>query len=146
MKNRILPYFFVSVQFGCLLVLAATGPLVATTDWGIMLEFAGIFLGVLAIYQMKVGNFNVIPVPKVEGLMVTHGIYKYLRHPMYLAQLMVFVPLISEHYSHFRLIVWFVLLINLLFKLHFEERLLKAHFEGYADYMKTTWCLVPFVY
>ncbi len=146
MKNRILPYFFVSVQFGCLLVLAATGPLVATTDWGIMLEFAGIFLGVLAIYQMKVGNFNVIPVPKVEGLMVTHGIYKYLRHPMYLAQLMVFVPLISEHYSHFRLIVWFVLLINLLFKLHFEERLLKAHFEGYADYMKTTWRLVPFVY
>jgi protein-S-isoprenylcysteine O-methyltransferase Ste14 len=146
MINRNLPYVFVTIQFACIVVLAATGPLVAGTDWGIMLEFAGIFLGVLAIYQMKVGNFNVIPVPKTEGIMVTHGIYKYLRHPMYLAQLMVFAPLISEHYSHFRLTVWIVLLMNLVFKLHFEERLLKAHFEGYADYMKTTWRLVPFVY
>ena len=58
MINRNLPYVFVTIQFACIVVLAATGPLVAGTDWGIMLEFAGIFLGVLAIYQNESREFQ----------------------------------------------------------------------------------------
>lgn len=146
MKQRILPYFYVIIQFTCIVLIAVTGHLVARTDWGILVELAGIFLGVLAIYQMKIGNFNVISVPKPDGVMVTHGIYTILRHPMYLAVLITFIPLIAEEYSHFRMAVWIILLVDLIFKLHFEERLLKAHFEGYAAYMQTTWRLIPFIY
>ena len=146
MKCFSLPYFCVGIQLSCLFIIAATGPLLANSDWGILVEFTGIFLAILAIYHMRIGNFNIAPVPKTEGELVTSGIYKYLRHPMYLAQLMAVIPLLYDHYTHFRLLVWCVLLINLLFKQHYEEKLLKNHFKGYSSYMKTSWRMIPFIY
>lgn len=145
-KNKLIAYTFVTIQFAMLLFLMGSGPWLSRSPHGFLFEIAGLFLGLLAIYHMQIGNFNVAPLPKQGGKLVTTGIYQYLRHPMYLAQLLVFVPLIVEHYSIYRLTAWFILLINLIFKLQFEEKNLLRQFEGYAAYRETSWRLIPFLW
>lgn len=144
--HQIKAYFFVSVQFAMLIFLMGSGPWLARSPHGFLVEMAGLFLGLLAIYQMQPGNFNVAPLPKQGGKLVTTGVYQYLRHPMYLAQLLVFVPLIAEHYTIYRLMAWLILLFNLILKLGFEEKNLIRQFEGYAAYREKSWRLIPFVW
>ncbi|MBS4061958.1 MAG: isoprenylcysteine carboxylmethyltransferase family protein [Bacteroidetes bacterium] len=146
MKSKVLAYFFVFVQFSMLLFLLASGPWLANSNVGILVEVAGLFIGIIAILNMQIGNFNVAPLPKAGGVLVTNGIYQYIRHPMYLAQLLALLPLVVESFTNFRMIGWSLLLVNLIFKLYFEERNLRSQFPDYASYMKTSWRLIPFIF
>ncbi|MBK9291059.1 MAG: isoprenylcysteine carboxylmethyltransferase family protein [Bacteroidetes bacterium] len=146
MKTKFTAYFFVLVQFSMIAIILATGPWVSQWPVGLLVELAGLLAGVVAILQMQIGNFNVAPLPKQGGQMITSGIYSVIRHPMYLAQLMALLPLVVEFYSPMRLTAWIILLINLIFKQLFEEKQLIRHFPGYAEYMQKSWRMIPFVF
>ena len=103
-------------------------------------------MGVLAIFTMGIGNFNVAPLNKEDGSLVTNGIYKFIRHPMYIGQLLAILPLLIDYFSYARIAVFVLLLITLLLKISFEESHLVTHFEGYKDYQKTSWKLIPYIY
>jgi protein-S-isoprenylcysteine O-methyltransferase Ste14 len=146
LKEKIYPYLLVIIQFSCLLFILTTGPLLASGLGGILVETAGIILGILAIYNMGLGNFNVTPRPKKQGKLVTHGVYKYIRHPMYSAQLIALSPLIVEYPGWHRIIAYMLLLIALLLKIWFEESHLRIQFDGYAEYMKQSKRLIPYLF
>jgi protein-S-isoprenylcysteine O-methyltransferase Ste14 len=146
LKERIYPYLLVAVQFGCLIFLLKTGPVIASGYAGMFVEALGVFLGVLAIYQMGIGNFNVTPRPKENGQLVTHGIYRIIRHPMYSSQLIALLPLLLEKPDWYRISAYLLLLIALLLKIRFEEEHLKIQYAGYGDYIKKSKRLVPFIY
>ncbi len=139
-------YTFVFLQFASLMAILLTGPLLANTFHGLLLEVGGVLLGILAIWTMRIGNFNVAPLAKQGGVLITKGIYKYLRHPMYMAQLLAVAGLVADYFSWFRLAVLLLLTITLLFKLHFEEKQLIPHYAGYELYMKRSWRLIPCIY
>ena len=145
-REKIYPYLLVVIQFSCLIYILKSGPLLAEGYGGIMLEALGIFLGLMAIYTMGLGNFNISPRPKQNGRLITHGVYKYIRHPMYAAQLWALLPLVIEHFNWYRLITYVILIIALLLKMSFEENHLKNQFEAYADYMSKSKRLIPFLY
>jgi len=145
-KDLLIARFYVAVQFLCLAYLLYSGPRFATNYWLLALEVFGVLLGVVAIWQMRIGNFNVAPIPKENGVLVSHGIYALIRHPMYLAQLLVVGALVMEFYRLDRLIVLLVLVLNLVMKLHFEEKRLLTHFDAYGAYTKRTWRLIPLIY
>ena len=63
MKN-LYPTILVILQLGSLLFLLMSGPKLASTTAGFLTEAAGVFLGLLAIYVMKLGNFNIRPIVK----------------------------------------------------------------------------------
>lgn len=126
--------------------LLATSPWVSPSPVGLLVEIAGLLVGVIAILQMQIGNFNVAPLPKQGGHMVNTGIYAVIRHPMYLAQLMALLPLVVEFYSPYRLAGWIVLLINLIFKQLFEEKQLIRQYPEYREYMRNSWRMIPFVF
>ncbi|MCF8231819.1 MAG: isoprenylcysteine carboxylmethyltransferase family protein [Bacteroidales bacterium] len=136
----------VAIQFGAIGAMALTGPWIATAWYLVVVEAAGILLGLYAIYIMRPGNFNVRPLVKESGQLVTHGPYRLIRHPMYTAILLVLYPLLIEHFTYLRLSIMIVLTINLVVKQIFEEGLLKAHFSGYPDYMKATHRMIPCVF
>ncbi len=139
-------YTFVFLQFASLFAILLTGPLLAYSFHGLLLELGGIFMGVLAIWTMRIGNFNVAPIAKQGGVLITKGVYKYLRHPMYLAQLLAVAGLVADYFSWFRLAVLLLLTITLLFKLRFEEKQLIPHYAGYEAYMNKSWRLIPYIY
>jgi len=146
MKKRFFPYLLVTIQLSSLVFLLGSAPMLAYSPEGMLVEVAGLFLGVLAIFTMRVGNFRITPLVKTGGQLVTSGIYGYIRHPMYLAQVVLIAPLVVDYFSWVRLGVILLLCVDLLVKIQFEEKLLIAHFEGYAAYRKKTWKVLPFIY
>lgn len=145
-REKIYPYLLVFSQLASLVYILTSEPALATGYAGILIESTGIFLGILAIFNMGIGNFNITPKNKNDGQLVTHGIYKLIRHPMYFAQLVALLPLVIDYYSFIRLAVYFVLIITLLLKIDFEEVHLTEHFDGYSNYRKITKKLIPFIY
>jgi len=137
---------FVLVQFGTLGMIAITGPIIPSNFWLFMIEAAGILLGVWAVLAMGIGNFNITPDPLSHGKLSRRGPYELIRHPMYMALLLVTAPLVIVHFSIFRAALWIILLVDLLLKLHYEERLLSVQLEGYQEYMSKSYRLIPFLY
>jgi len=79
--------------------------------------------------------------------LITHGVYKHTRHPIYLGTIMVMVaiPLILE--SLYGFFVFSLLVPLFLRRITMEERMLTAEFgEEHRRYMKTTSKLIPHVY
>ena len=146
LKEKIYPYFLVFVQLGSLVYILTSGPLLAMEYSGLLVESTGIFLGLLAIYNMGIGNFNITPTNRPGARMVDSGIYGIIRHPMYFAQLIAVLPLVIDYFSIVRLSVFLLLFIALLLKMNYEEKHLIDNFTGYADYMKRTKRLIPFIY
>jgi len=143
---KFLPYFFITFQLGSLTYIAITGPLLARTWHGLLVELSGFALVIWAVRAMK-RNANVIPVPKKDGVLITSGPYHYIRHPMYIAQIIAVIPLIYEHYTVARGIALAILIVTLLFKLHYEEKRLVMHFgEAYKIYQKSSKKLLPYIF
>jgi protein-S-isoprenylcysteine O-methyltransferase Ste14 len=145
-SNRLLSYGLVAVQLLCLILIALTGPLFAANPVVLLLEGAAGLLGLWAIGTMGVGNFNVTPDVKHQARLVTGGPYRYVRHPMYSALLVGSLSLVLDAFSLLRLALWLVLLVDLLVKLNYEERLLSRDLEGYSAHIQSTKRLIPFLF
>jgi len=144
--EKIYPTILVAVQLGSLVFLLVSGPVLAYSAAGILLEMAGVFLGLLSIYVMGLGNFNIRPIVKESGILITAGPYGIIRHPMYLAQVIAVVPLVCESFTYWRLGVLLLLITVLTIKMEYEEKRLVNHFKGYLDYKKNTKKVIPFIY
>lgn len=137
---------YVAIQFACLGLILLTGHLLADHLLLLAIELLGIGLGIWAILSMRIGNFNITPDPFKWSRLVTRGPYRYIRHPMYLALLCTTLPLVIDDFNLFRLAAWMVLLIDLLLKLQYEEKLLVYALEGYDHYVQQSARLIPFIY
>jgi protein-S-isoprenylcysteine O-methyltransferase Ste14 len=145
-KEKIYPYILAAIQLSSLFYLLVSAPKIALDYGGILVESAGLFLGLLAIFQMGIGNFNITPRIKEDGVFVSLGIYSVIRHPMYLAQLVLVLPLVFDYFTYLRLAVLLLLFVVLFLKMNYEEKSLKIRFDGYSAYMQKTKRLIPFIY
>ena len=133
----------VACQFSLLFLLAAT------TNWhnfhlrALLLFTAALLLAVWAIKVMHLGRFNVRPTIKDGAVLVTHGPYCYIRHPMYTSLLLTGVGLLLTSCSWLRLAVFLALWLVLSCKARIEERLLADHFPGYSRYQKRSHIFFP---
>ncbi len=75
MSGRAKSYLLVTIQFACLLAIALTGPLLARNPLLLLLEGAGIALGLWAVVVQRIGNFNITPEIRAAGTMVKSGPY-----------------------------------------------------------------------
>ena len=55
---------------------------------GVIIILIGIVIGLLALNVNRRENFNITPYIKSNCKLITYGIYKYIRHPMYLSVLL----------------------------------------------------------
>jgi len=147
LKEKIYPDFLVTVQLGSLVYLMLSGTLRAGSDLGLVVEAFGIIIGVVAIYVAGIHNVNIRPLPKEGARLITSGPYRFIRHPMYLAQVVAFIPLVVSDYTPLRLAVILSLTIALLLKIPYEEKGLIGQFgEAYEIYRSKTKKVVPFIY
>lgn len=78
------------------------------------------------------------PEPKAGGHLVTSGIYRILRHPIYTAIVMVLLGLWLREPTLVLAIVTAAVIVFLLVKTRYEERLLTARYPDYSQYRHRT--------
>ena len=112
----------------------------------IILIFGGILL---LLSRLQLGRYGgPLIVIEDEHQLITSGVYRYIRHPMYLSFLLIFFGYFTALGSVFMTII-IVLGFFFIFKLRMEleERLLFLQFgEKYKKYMKRTKRIFPFLY
>lgn len=144
--SRAISYGTVFLQFFLLGMIALTGPLIPQNPAVTFILFAGVFLGLWAIGTMRIGNFNIVPDVPQNGKMVEKGPYKYIRHPMYSAVLLVGLSMVLNHFTLLRMGFWIALLTDLILKMTYEEKLLSRYYQEYSQYQQRTRRLIPFIY
>jgi protein-S-isoprenylcysteine O-methyltransferase Ste14 len=145
MKRDVKSWVLVGVQLACLAFLLVTGPWFAPPQW-IWLELIGFYLGAWALTSMRLRWLRIGPQVARDARLVTRGPYRFIRHPMYAAVLLIALALLISKFNMARALAFALLLGVLLVKLNYEETLLARHFSEYAAYRKRTKRLIPFVY
>ena len=144
--TRLKSYALVAIQFGCLAALALTGPVIARTPVLLAMEIAALALAAWAILSVSVRHVNVTPDVRSGSRLVREGPYRWIRHPMYASILLGALALVLETPTPARWLVYAVLVVDLLVKLHYEEQLLIAAFPPYAAYREVSKRLIPFIF
>lgn len=140
----------VALQFGLLAVLAWL-VLPAVLAWTIpgaawITAVLAVLLALWAFTANRPGNFNIRPLPKQGGVLVTTGPYSWIRHPMYTSFLLGAWALARTAASDEAWLAWWALSLVLWFKSTLEERWMLAQHPGYAHYREQTKRFVPWVY
>lgn len=87
--------------------------------------------------------FSVLPQARD---LVTSGPYRFVRHPMYAAELIAVAGVMMEHVQPWATLVYLLAAIVQLPRIAWEERILTDAFPAYAEYKRRTARLVPLVY
>lgn len=110
---------------------------------GVVLLIISALVGIWAITANRPGNFNVLPLPKQHAQLITHGPYRWIRHPMYTSVLLFCLACASVLSTPLGVLLWIALVITLSLKARLEERYLMQSFEAYAQYMQRTGRFLP---
>lgn len=143
--NESLGRLLVGMQFGLLGLMgwrafaapAAPGGAVA------LLLAASAALALWALTANRPGNFNIRPTPRQGGTLVTHGPYRWVRHPMYTSVLTAAAAAALQARGAVDLGLWLALLAVLLVKANVEERALLRRFPEYGAYRSRTKRFLP---
>lgn len=92
------------------------------------------------------GNFNIRPEPKAGARMITTGPYRHVRHPMYVALLLVMAGVALATTHVYPPLFWLTLLGVLNYKAALEERLLQEQWPDYQEYCRQTRRFIPLLW
>jgi protein-S-isoprenylcysteine O-methyltransferase Ste14 len=137
----------VAAQFGLIALILAFGALPFHSLTALVTAAIGALLGAWTLAFNRPGNFNIRPVPKAAGTLVTNGPYRWVRHPMYSALLLVSTSFtLASPGVHHGWACLIALTVVLAIKARYEEALLGSKFAGYAAYAGRTRRFLPGVY
>lgn len=136
---------YVVIQFACLILIFLNVNIVPQNIYLILGIALFLSIGIWAIFVMKF-NFNIAPDVLNNSKLVVLGPYKLIRHPMYTSVLGISLCYIIDSFTLYKMMVFVVLVIDLLMKLNYEEKILSVRFIEYSDYMKRTKRLIPFIF
>jgi len=144
MKSKILVFLQFFIIF-LMLLLAIDTPTHYLVS-GVVITLLGIIIGIIAIKTHEKGNFNIRPDIKEHCTLVTHGIYAYVRHPMYLSVLTMMFGVMLIYLNIYEIVLYILLVVVMLTKLFYEESLWECHSAEYERYKSNTKRLIPFIF
>ena len=113
---------------------------------GLVCVVGGAGLRVTATMQLG-PLFSTFVTIQREHALVTTGLYRWVRHPIYTGSLIAVAGICLVFRSK---LIWLALplyLVGTIWRIHDEEKLLSAAFgEKYQQYQVRTWRLLPFIY
>ena len=140
----------VLLQFACMLLLAAmAAPAAARGDVpaaSMLLTAVAVLFFLWILMHNRLGNFNIQPLPKAEGMLVTTGPYRWIRHPMYTTVLLGGAALAPMAQPALGWALWLFLALVLWTKSLFEEQWMQEQHPGYSAYRLTSKRFIPLVF
>ncbi len=145
MKQKLYSYILAFLQYtlmGLLLYLNAK-QLQDEVSFGIF--FTGLVIGIYAVFNNGLNNFLIISEIKDEARLVTHGLYSYIRHPMYFSVIVISFALIIKKINSTNLFLFTLIIAILFLKAKKEEKLWSEKTPNYKEYIKNTKMMIPFL-
>ncbi len=112
---------------------------------GALFAVTGLILGRMSFRALG-RNFRVFAAPRRSGTLIISGIYSRIRHPMYIAVILLIGGYALFFSSLFSIPFWIGCAVLYMIKAVKEEALLSAKYPNYADYRKHTWRFIPYVW
>lgn len=149
-RKRLVGNALVLLQFGLLLgQVTLAWPGLRQFDiplGGWLTGAASGLLGVWTLAHNRLGNFNIHPAPKSDGVLVSSGPYRWIRHPMYSALLLGAAALAICSSPLAAWATWLALATVLRLKAGLEEDWMQAHHPGYAAYRRGNKRFLPWLW
>ncbi len=107
-----------------------------------MFYFLGILIIIIASIFILIAikdlgrNLSPFPKPKANSNLVTTGIYRFMRHPMYYSLIIISFGVFLTKLSIYHLCLTITLALLIKFKIILEEQYLKNKFKNYFLYKK----------
>lgn len=138
-------WLLVIIQFYCIGYFIYQFEREGLTIASVLLMAGGILLGGWSIYVMRKSRLRILPDPASNAVLITNGPYRLIRHPMYTAVLLFCAGMVDWEKTA-DILLFALLLITLLVKLTYEERMLNRKFEVYRHYQEASFRLIPFLF
>lgn len=145
-NGRLKSLTLVGIQLAAAGFIVLTGQVMVSGLVLPMLLAASLALGLWALFSIKLSNLKITPDVAPRAELITKGPFRFIRHPMYSALLLATLALVMDQATAPRISAWFILFVDILFKLSYEEKLLSSHFKEYESYRQRTKRLIPSVF
>jgi protein-S-isoprenylcysteine O-methyltransferase Ste14 len=127
-----------------LLFLLIRGSLFSSSLFVIAAQILALVLSVWTRRSFGAGQFKVSADPG-DGMLLTSGPYKVIRHPMFAAALLFLWASILGHWSLINVVIGLVVTGFIAVRIITEEQLLRSHFPEYIEYSKKTKRIIPYL-
>jgi protein-S-isoprenylcysteine O-methyltransferase Ste14 len=107
-----------------------------------LLTLAGNALAIVVLTRLR-GSFSIMAEAR---RLVTSGVYRYVRHPLYLAEEIALIGVVMQYFSLWTLLLLALQIAFQLRRMHNEEAVLGENFPEYAVYKAETARLIPGIY
>lgn len=111
----------------------------------LIIAILGIGILFLSLLQLN-KTLSPFPTPLQSGQLVTTGLYKFARHPIYTGIILMSLGFGVYTGSIWRLAIALLLYTLFYFKSSYEEQLLINKYEGYPAYKKTSGRFFPKIF
>lgn len=111
-----------------------------------LLAIGGLVIAIVARRRLA-GNWSGSVTFKRNHELITTGIYRYVRHPIYTGVLLMFIATALLVGTVGAVIGFFILFFTFWFKLKQEEELMIKHFpKEYPEYKRRVKALIPYIF
>lgn len=146
MKTALNSKLILLIQFCCILILLFNDASIFDNAWALLFSVLGAAVGFWALIHNDFYNFNITRKQKEHGQLIKDGPYKYSRHPMHLALLLIMLGVTISVHETFDYFVYLILFIVLYYKALKEEHQWSLRSSEYKEYQEKTKMFIPFVF
>jgi protein-S-isoprenylcysteine O-methyltransferase len=113
---------------------------------GLALFVVGMTIALIAVFTLRRSYASTLVIMEDHQL-ITHGIYRFTRHPVYLGVIIAIIGMPVYASSLYGLLTMSALIPIFLNRIRMEERMLTDEFgDAYRTYKEATSKLIPFIY
>ena len=133
---NVIPYIPQKLNF----YLVSANSLLFFSFAGSIIVLAGCVISAIAVFNLR-RSFSVLV--QVRDI-VKHGLYRYVRHPIYFGYIITAIGLSQVSPQFFFVLLSSIHVILLVYRAYLEEKKLAAYSREYREYMQNTPFLFPF--
>lgn len=100
---------------------------------GLAVAILGILIVLFAILKLD-KNLTAFPTPKTDSELITSGLYRYFRHPIYSGIILFVFGYAVFRMSFYKLIIATILFFWFFLKTNYEEKQLQKKYPDYKNY------------
>jgi len=145
MKQKLYSYILAFLQYTLMGFLLYLNARQLNNGVSFALFFIGLIIGIYAVFNNGLNNFLIISEIKDGARLVTHGLYSYIRHPMYFSVIVMSFALIIKNINFLNLLLFGFVIVILFLKAKREEKLWSEKTPSYKEYIKNTKMMIPFL-